>query len=74
MFQLHDIRKSKVWREAHQSGREEGREEGRDEGKTLAQRELVRKLLEKGMSVREIAALMEIAPKDVRRLAKSANQ
>jgi len=28
MFQLHDLRESKVWQEAHQEGREEGEEMG----------------------------------------------
>ena len=78
MFQLHDIRKSKVWQEAHQTGREEGREEGLEQGleqgKAQVQKELVQRLLASGMPIREIAALMEMTPKDVRRLAKKTNR
>ncbi|MBI1831404.1 MAG: hypothetical protein HYR84_08140 [Planctomycetes bacterium] len=70
MFQLHDLKKSKVWREAHEEGRKEGREEGREEGKELGQAEFVRKLLAKGKSAKEIAAVLDMAVADVRRLAK----
>jgi predicted transposase/invertase (TIGR01784 family) len=62
MFQLHDLRESKVWQEAHETGVEEGQ--------ARKQRELILKCLAKGMSVREVANLLEIPLKDVRRLAK----
>jgi len=66
MFKLHDIRKSKVWQEA----KEEGREEGREEGMTIQQRTTVRKLLDKGKSMKEIAELIDLPLPTVRRLAK----
>ena len=62
MFHLQDIRKSKVWQEAH------------EEGKTLAQNDMVQKCLAKRMSVREIADLMGIPQKEVRRLAKEGDK
>jgi len=55
---LHDIRKSKVWQEA------------REEGETLANTQIVRKCLAKGMTVKETAEFVEITVKEVRRLAK----
>jgi predicted transposase/invertase (TIGR01784 family) len=67
MFQLHDLRESKVWQEAHQTGIEKGREEG----KTNTQRDLVRKCQARGMSIKEIAELMELPVLTIRRLAKS---
>ncbi len=68
-FQLHDIRKSKVWQEArqegHGEGKEEGRAEGRDEGiaagKAEAYRELVEKHLRRGKSRQQIAEMLEIS-------------
>ena len=78
MFQLHDLRESKVWQEAHQEGIEEGIQKGIeegiqkgiDEGKTIAKEEMVQKCVAKGMSVKQIAELMEIPVAEVRRLAK----
>ena len=66
MFGLQDIRKSKVWQEAH----EEGREEGREEGVTRERKTMVQNCLENGMSVKAIAELMKISVKEVRRLSK----
>ena len=62
MFQLHDIRKSKVWQEAHETGFEKG--------EAKANEKLIRKLLGKGVSAKEIADLLEAPLKDVRRIAK----
>ncbi len=70
MFQLQDIRKSKVWQEAHQEGIAEGKEIGLEEGKSLEKRKTVRRCLAKGMSVKETADFMEISVHEVRRLAK----
>jgi predicted transposase/invertase (TIGR01784 family) len=64
MFQLQDIRKSKVWQEARESGREEGR--------ILERMETIRKCLAKGMSAKEIAEFMEISLAEARKLAKAA--
>ncbi|MBI2804697.1 MAG: Rpn family recombination-promoting nuclease/putative transposase [Planctomycetes bacterium] len=68
MFQLHDLRKSKVWQEAH----EEEHQEGRQEGETRTKTELVRKWLARGRSVQQIAELLEIPLKDARRLVRDA--
>lgn len=62
MFGLQDIRTTKVWQEA--------REEGREEGETHARQVMVQNCLAKGMSVKEIANLMKITEKEVRRLSK----
>jgi len=66
MFQLEDLRKTRVWKEAH----EEGLEQGLEQGQTLAKKEWVRKWLAKGLAAKEIAALLEISAQEVRRLAK----
>jgi predicted transposase YdaD len=46
MFQLEDLRKTRVWQEAHEEGREEGREQRSEE--------LVHKWLARGMAARTI--------------------
>src|SRR5579884_4036800 len=81
MFELEDLRKSRVWQEAHDEGREEGREEGRaegreegraegrEEGQTWAKKDMVHKLLAKGMRQKEIATLLDLSVQEVRRLA-----
>ena len=35
MFQLHDLRESRVWQEAHEEGREEGCFSGKEAGKEV---------------------------------------
>jgi predicted transposase/invertase (TIGR01784 family) len=72
MFELTDIRKTRVWQEAVEEGKAEGKAEGQAEGMLLAQQEWVRKWLAKGMTAREIAALLDITVQQVRRLARSA--
>jgi predicted transposase YdaD len=62
MFKLADIRKSRVWREAH--------EDGIEKGALLKQQEIVRCLVSKGKKPKEIAELLEIPIAEVRRLAK----
>ena len=63
MFQLHDLKESKVWQEAVQVGEERGRER-RD-------RDLVKRLQAKGTSLKEIAELLGIPLAEVRRIARS---
>lgn len=63
LFQLQDIRKSKVWQEAHETGIEKGRAE------TVLG--LVRNFLVKGMSIKEIAELLNLSLKEVRKFAKN---
>ena len=76
MIVLHDIRESKVWKEAYAEGFEIGLqiarddEKGCEEGRTSVRQELVWKKLAKGMSLEAIADLMELSVDDVRRLAK----
>ena len=78
MFHLTDIRNTTVWREAHEEGIEKGREEGiekgREEGAILAKQEMARKCLAKGMPVPEIATMVGLSLKEVRRIAKERKQ
>jgi predicted transposase/invertase (TIGR01784 family) len=64
MFGLQDIRKSKVWQEAHETGIEKG--------KVLAEQEIVQRGLASGMPVKDIAKLTGLTVAQVRRLAKKA--
>jgi len=66
MFKLHDIRKSRVWQEAH----EEGREEGQQEGETLAKQQLIKRWHAEGKSLKEIAELLKTPLAEIRRLAR----
>jgi len=66
MFELEDLRKTRVWQEAH--------EEGEKEATTKIHSELVPELLAKGMGLKEIAALLKISVAEVRRLAKAAEK
>jgi predicted transposase/invertase (TIGR01784 family) len=72
MFQLHDLRKTRVWQDAEKEGVEKGVEQGLEKGIEQSQRQLVHKWLAKGMATKEIAALLDISVQEVRRLAKSA--
>ena len=78
MFQLHDLRETRVWQEAHeeglQKGLEEGLQEGLEKGKLLAQQEMVGKLRAKGRSTKEIADELGIPLIEVRRLARKAGK
>jgi len=62
MFQLHDLRETRVWQEGH--------EEGYAEGMALAQRKFVQKCLEQGMAQKRIAELLGLSLREVRRLVK----
>jgi predicted transposase/invertase (TIGR01784 family) len=64
MFHFPPLRETKSWQEAH--------EEGREEGKSEARQDVVRRCLAKGMSAKEIAELLDVTVKEVRRLAKQA--
>ena len=55
--------------EARQKGREEGRAEGREEGRLSKLRELVKKKLAKGMTLEEIADMLEEDLETVRCIA-----
>jgi predicted transposase/invertase (TIGR01784 family) len=70
MFKLEDIRKTRVWQEAHGEGRQEGREEGREEGRQEERQEAVRKMLASGLTAKRIAAIMDVPVEEVQRLAK----
>jgi predicted transposase/invertase (TIGR01784 family) len=69
MFKLHDIRKTRVWQEAHEEGIEKGREEGIEKGRALEQRQLVARLRANGQTLKEIAHLLGISLAEARRLA-----
>ncbi len=64
MFDLVGLRETRAWQEIH--------EEGVEEGQLLAKQQLVLKWLAKGMTTKEIAELLDVSPKEVRRFAKSA--
>lgn len=76
MFQLHDLRESKVWQEAHQTGIDlgikKGREEGIEKGKLIANRELALRCLAQNMSTKQVADLLAVPVSTVRRWAKAA--
>jgi predicted transposase/invertase (TIGR01784 family) len=65
MFKLQDIRKTRVWKEAHEVGVEEGIEKGRE----LEKQQLIQRLQSKGHTLKEIAQLLDIPLAEVRRLA-----
>ena len=65
MFQLDDLRKSKVWPEAHGESREEGMEKGR----TQEKQELVLRWDAEGKSIIRIAELLKLPVAAVCRLA-----
>jgi predicted transposase/invertase (TIGR01784 family) len=66
MYDLVPLRKTRVWQEAEQEGREQGRQEKSEQ--------LVQKLLAKGMPIHEIAALVDTAVREVRRLNKNGRR
>ncbi len=66
MFKLHDIRKSRVWQEAH----EEGKEEGQQEGETLVKQQLIKHWHAEGKSLKEIAELLKTPLAEVRCLVR----
>jgi predicted transposase YdaD len=59
MFQLHDLRKTRVWQEAL------------DEGQALLKRKLLKKYLAMGIPAERVAQLLEMHIDDVRRQAKN---
>lgn len=70
MFQLHDLKESRVWQEAHEEGKKEGKEEGTEAGRMIEKREVVRRMLAKGRSLKEIAEVLGISQAEVRRLSQ----
>jgi predicted transposase YdaD len=58
MFKLANIRDTAVWKEAH------------EEGKVLAKQEMVRNCMANGLSLKQVAKLLKLPLKEVRRLAK----
>jgi predicted transposase/invertase (TIGR01784 family) len=70
MFDLEDLRKTRVWQEAEEEGRAKGREEGRAKGRA----ELAQKWLAKGIPMQEIAALLDMSVQEVRRLCKNGQR
>ena len=82
MFQLEDLRKTRVWQQAlaegrhegRQQGVQEGRQDGRQEGRQEGREELVHSWLAKGMTIKEIAALLDTSVQEVRRLRKNGRR
>jgi predicted transposase YdaD len=62
-FKLHDIRESKVWKEAHEGGIEEG--------KSIAKKEVIQTCFARGMSLEQIAELVKLTPSKVQELANN---
>jgi predicted transposase/invertase (TIGR01784 family) len=71
MFELADLRKTKVWQEARDEGLEEGQQKGREQGETLMLQKIIRTMRSKGKSVKDIAEELDIPVAEVRRLAKN---
>jgi predicted transposase/invertase (TIGR01784 family) len=75
MFHLTDLRKTRVWQEAHEEGVQEGIEkgiaEGIEKGIEKEKKEVVKNLLSSGFPVKQIAELVKMPIHEVRRLAKS---
>ncbi len=62
MFELEDLRKTRVWQEAQ--------EEGIAMGRKLEKVDLVRSCLAKGMPAKEVADLLGVTAQVIRKLAK----
>jgi predicted transposase/invertase (TIGR01784 family) len=60
MFQLHDLRKSRVWQEAHEEGMEKGMEKGRVEGMEIGRAEGMKKGRAEGMEKGKIQTHREL--------------
>jgi predicted transposase YdaD len=56
-FKLHDIRESKVWKEAH------------EEGDAARLKKTIDTLVEQGMTFEKISALLKISLDEIRRVA-----
>ncbi len=69
MFKLHDLRKSRVWQEAHGIGVKEGIEKGIEKGRVLEKQQLIERLRANGQTLKEIAHLRGIRPAEARKLA-----
>jgi predicted transposase/invertase (TIGR01784 family) len=67
MLGLGELKKTKVYQEAH----EEGRLEGMEQGKLQAQLEMVPLLLEFGLSVQEVAQRLQLDAETVRAVAEN---
>lgn len=66
-FQLHEVRDTRYWKDAH----EKGIEKGIEKGKSLATQEIAENLLAQGMSAKKVAELTKMPIDEVRRLSKS---
>jgi predicted transposase/invertase (TIGR01784 family) len=60
------LEETRVYQEAKQEGREEGREKGREEGREELKLELVPRFLARGMSMEEVAQLLDLTIEQVR--------
>jgi len=62
MFQLDDLRKTRVWQEAH------------EEGKASERQRLIRKWRSEGRTIKQIAEELDIPVAEVRRLARNSDK
>ena len=71
---LHDLQSTRSWqddfKEGYAKGFAQGYVLGFKEGQARVYRRLARRCLAKGMSFKQVAELMDISLKEVRRLAK----
>ncbi|MEY3868706.1 MAG: hypothetical protein RLZZ338_2597 [Cyanobacteriota bacterium] len=71
MFELSDLKQTKVYQQALEEGRQQGRQQARQEAKTEGKLESVPGLLAIGLTVEQIAKVFAL---DVEVVQKRANQ
>jgi len=72
MLGLNDYRKSRFYQEARQDGVDEGKAEGKAEGRAEGKAEVVLRMEARGYEAKEIAELVGIELKTVRKILKKA--
>jgi len=68
MFALSDLKKTKVYQEALQEGRQEGEQKGRQEGELRGKQEVALNLLKTGMNINQVAKVTGLTIEQVRQL------
>lgn len=74
VFQIHDIRQSRVYQEAREEGREEGQKVGIDIGIEKGVAIAIANLVAENKSAEEIAAMLGLNEKLVRRAMAGTDQ
>ncbi len=60
-----EIAEAEGWAKGEAEGREEGRAEGKAEGRAEGRKEVIQQLYSKGMSIEQIAGLLDVDPKEI---------